>query len=124
MAGSQIAVTIARALAGWALCGATLGIGLAATTLSRSLIIHAAAAPVIFGIVSFFYFRYFAYRTPLATALIFVGVVVAMDFFVAALLIQHNLAVVRSILGTWLPFALIFAATYATGRIVRTKSPI
>jgi hypothetical protein len=118
MTNSQIAITIAHALVGWALCGATMGIGMATTTLKRALVIHAIAAPIIFGVISYVYFTRFACTTTLAAALTFVGVVIAMDFFVVALLIQRKLDMFKSIPGTWLPFGLIFAATYAVGIVL------
>jgi hypothetical protein len=40
------------AFIGWALCGATMGIGMAFTSEGNALIIHAAAAPIIFGTLS------------------------------------------------------------------------
>jgi hypothetical protein len=39
----------------------------------------------------------------------------AMDFGVVALMIQRSLDMFASILGTWLPFALIFLSTLLTG---------
>jgi hypothetical protein len=118
MTYSQIAITITHALVGWALCGATMGIGMATTMLKRALIIHAIAAPIIFGIISYVYSTQFAYTTPLVTALIFVGLVIAMDFFVVALLIQRKLDMFKSVTGTWLPFALIFSVTYDIGCLI------
>ena len=118
MTNTQIVITIAHALVGWALCGATMGIGMAVTTLRRALIIHATAAPILFGAISCVYFTHFAYATPLVTALTFVGLVIAMDFFVVALLIQRKLEMFKSIGGTWLPFALIFSATYGVGCLI------
>lgn len=118
MTNSQIAITITHALVGWALCGATMGIGMATTTLKRTLIIHAIAAPIIFGVISYVYFTHFAYTTALIAALIFIGTVIATDFLVVALLIQHKFEMFKSIAGTWLPFALIFAATFAVGCFV------
>ncbi len=119
MSIGQISITLAHALVGWGLCGATMGIGLAKTSLRRALIIHAVAAPIIFGLISAIYFTYFGYTTVLVAAVGFVAVVIAMDFFVVALLIQRELAMFRSVLGTWLPFALIFASTYLIGRLTR-----
>jgi hypothetical protein len=49
----SIAITITHGLAGWALCGATMGVGMAVTTVRLALIIHAIAAPVVFAVVSF-----------------------------------------------------------------------
>jgi hypothetical protein len=51
----------------------------------------------------------------LQTALIFVGFVITVDFLLVALVINHSLAMFASLLGTWIPFALIFASTYLTG---------
>jgi hypothetical protein len=69
-------------------------------------------------VISYLYFTHFAYTTPLIAAFIFVGVVIDMDFFVVALLIQRKLDLFRSVTATWLPFALIFVATYAVGYLV------
>jgi hypothetical protein len=114
----ELTIALAHALVGWALCGATMGISMARTSLSRALAIHAVAAPVIFAAVSLVYFTCFAYSAPLATALGFVGVVIAMDVFVVALLIQRDFAMFRSVAGTWLPFGLIFLVTYLVGLAV------
>jgi hypothetical protein len=107
-----------HALVGWGLCGATMAIGLAKTSLDRALVVHAVAAPIIFGLVSAVYFTYFAYAAPLATALGFVAVVIAVDFFVVALVIQRDVSMFRSVLGTWLPFVLIFLSTYVVGGLI------
>jgi len=61
------------------------------------------------------YFRTFNYTTPLQTALVFLVFAILMDFFVIALLVQKSFAMFASVLGTWIPFALIFASTYVTG---------
>ncbi len=115
---------IALALAGWALCFATIGIGMAVTTQNNALVAHATlapaasagvAAPLFFIGLSWLFFRRFPDAAPLATAFEFIAIVMAMDLFVVALLILHSLAMFASLLGTWIPFALIWAATYLTG---------
>jgi hypothetical protein len=93
----------------------TMGIGMAVTTLNNALIIHAIAAPIFFCQVSLIYFRRFNYTTPLQTALFFLAFVFVMDFFVVAMLISRSFEMFTSLLGTWLPFALIFTSTYLTG---------
>ncbi len=108
-------IILAHALVGWALCAATMGIGMATTSQENALVIHAVAAPVIFSIVSLVYFTRFRYTTPLLTAFIFVGFVMAVDFFVVALMINRDLGMFTSLQGTWIPFALIFSSTYLTG---------
>ena len=112
------AITLTHAFAGWALCAAAMGIGQATTTLQNALIVHAVAAPIFFTGISLLYFSKFRFTSPLATAGIFLGFVVAMDFFVVALLILHSLAMFASLLGTWIPFFLIFISTFVTGSFV------
>jgi hypothetical protein len=46
---------------------------------------------------------------------VFLAFAILMDFFVIALLVQKSFAMFASVLGTWIPFALIFASTYVTG---------
>jgi len=115
MSTRKILLILIHAFVGWALCAATMGIGMAVTTIETTLIFHAIGAPIFFGIVSWIYFHKFNYTNPLQTALIFIGFVVAMDFFVVALLINKSLEMFTSPLGTWIPFALIFVSTYLTG---------
>lgn len=111
-----------HAAVGWALCGAAMGIGLKVTTLRNALIAHAIAAPIIFVAVSFVYFSWFGATGPTVTAVIFVAVVIFLDVAVVALLIEKSFDMFRSVLGTWLPFVLIFLATWLTG-MVMTSSP-
>ena len=111
----KLVVTLGFAFVGWALCGATMGIGVAVTTEGNALIIYAVGAPIFFAVLSFIYFKKFNCTAPLQTAVIFIGFVIAVDFFVVALLIQRSFEMFTSPLGTWIPFALIFLATYLTG---------
>jgi len=106
------------AFIGWIACGATMGIGMALTTLDITLIIHAIGAPIYFIILSFLYFRKLNYTSPIVTAIIFLGLVILIDFFFVALVINRSLDMFHSFLGTWLPFILIFLATFITGELV------
>jgi hypothetical protein len=118
-----VLVVLVHAAVGWALCFATIGIGLAVTTLQPALIVHAAAAPVYFAVVSIHYFTRYRYTTPLSTALVFISFVALADFFVVAMVILRSLEMFGSPLGTWIPFALIFLSTWLTGIIVTTRRP-
>ena len=111
----RIVVILIHALIGWVLCGAIMWIGMAVTSMDNTLIMHAIGAPVVFWAIASVYFRAFSYTTPLQTALVFVSIVIFMDFFVVALLINRSMEMFASLLGTWIPFALIFASTYLTG---------
>lgn len=119
MNSRKIVTILLHAAVGWALCSATIGIGMATLPLQTALIIHAVAAPLFFAAISLFYFRRFNYTSPLQTAISFVGFVMVADFFVMALLIVKSFAMFASPLGTWIPFALIFASTYLTGLYAR-----
>jgi hypothetical protein len=104
-----------HALAIWALCGATMGIGMSVTSLDTALWIHLAAAPFFSWTVSSAYFRRYGYTSALVTALGVIGVIVFLDFFLVALVINRSLEMFRSVRGTWLPFLLIFVAAHAAG---------
>jgi hypothetical protein len=121
MFAKSIGIAVAHALVGWTLCGATMFAGMAVTTLSWALAIHAVAAPIIFAAVSWVCFRRSGTWSPLSAASAFVGVVVAMDFFVVALFIEKSFDMFRSVTGTWLPFTLIFISTWCTGLAVRRQ---
>jgi hypothetical protein len=122
MKTTKTIIILVHAFVGWALCAATMGIGMAVTSLNNALLIHAFAAPIFFAGISLVYFRKFNYTTPLQTALIFIAFVVGMDFFLVALIINRSLAMFTSLLGTWIPFGLIFTSTWLTGmRITKTR---
>jgi hypothetical protein len=118
----EILIIGIHAFVGWALCAATMGIGMAVTSEANALIIHAIGAPIFFTGVSLSYFKRYNYTSPIKTALIFVGFVIFMDFFIVSLMVLGNFEMFASLLGTWIPFSLIVASTYLTGTIVqRTK---
>lgn len=121
MKTSETAILLLHAFAGWLLCAATMGIGMALTTLDNALVVHAIAAPVFFGALSLLYFSKFNYTRPLATATVFVGFVMIVDFLVVGLLINRSLSMFSSLLGTWIPFALIFTSTLAVGLTIQHR---
>jgi hypothetical protein len=119
----KAAAILAHALIGWALCAAIMGIGMSVTTLGTTLFIHAVGAPIIFAAISLIYFSKFNHTAPLQTAIAFVSIVIFMDVFVVALFIQRSFEMFTSLLGTWIPFALIFTATLLTGLYSRSHAP-
>jgi hypothetical protein len=118
----KILIILAHAFVGWALCTATMVIGMATMSLESALIVHAIGAPIFFTAISLIYFNKFNYTSPLQTALIFVSFVIVVDFFVVALMINQSLEMFASPLGTWIPFALIFTSTYVTGLLTVRRS--
>jgi len=115
----KIIIVIIHAFVVWALCGATIAVGRSITTMGTILIIHAIVAPIFAFIVSLFYYKKFNYTTPIWTAIIFLLVVIAMDAGLVAPVFEKSYDMFRSMLGTWIPFTLIFLSTYLTGLIIR-----
>ncbi len=124
MSFRKIAIILAHAFVGWALCAATMGIGMATMPMQTTLIVHAIGAPIYFALVSLVYFTRFHYTSPLRTAVLFTAFVMLVDFFLVALVINKSLDMFASLLGTWIPFALIFTSTYLTGLVVQQQSPL
>lgn len=107
-------------LVGWALCAAaTAGLLRLASGLA-ALVIHAIVAPSIFAAVAWHYFRARGARDPLPTAIAWTSLAAALDLAVIAVAVQRSLRMFESIAGTWLPFALIFAAVWITGTVAAT----
>ena len=121
---NKILIVLAHAFVGWALCGAIIGIGFGVTSVENTLIIHAIGVPIIFAAISWVYFKWFHYTTPWQTALIFLGFAFLMDFFVVAMLVQKSFEMFASVLGTWIPFALIFASTYVVGVYLNKRAKL
>lgn len=117
-----IGIIIIHAFVGWLLCDLTMVIGMVITSLDNAIIIHAIGAPIFFGAVSFIYFKKFGFTSPFQTAIIFVSFVIAMDFFIVALLIEQSFEMFYSPLGTWIPFTLIFTSTYLVGLFRKKNS--
>lgn len=86
--------------------------------------LHAIGAPVGAVFFSRIYFNRFAFTTPLATAAIFVGASLLLDLLVVALLIEKSFDMFSSVLGVWIPQALIFSATYLTGSLMQHEGGV
>jgi hypothetical protein len=92
-----------------------MGIGMSVTTLEDTLIVHAVAAPLIFGALAAGYFHAFPKAAVVRTAAAWLAMVMLLDLFVVAGLLLGSLAMFQSPLGTWIPFALIFLSVLAVG---------
>jgi len=115
------AILVAHAVVGWAWCGAIVAVGRQLTSLETTLVIHAIGAPIGFALISLVYFKAFRFTSPLPTAVYFLLIVIALDALVVAPLFEGSYAMFASPLGTWIPFALIFGATCATGSFVAKR---
>lgn len=119
----RAAVILAHAVVGWAYCGALVGAGRRFFSMPTTLALHAIGAPVGFALISLLYYRRYAFTSPMQTAAAFLGVVVALDLFLVGPVFEKSYAMFSSVLGTWIPFALIFAVTYLVGKLTFSKSP-
>ena len=114
-------IVLGHGLVIWILCGATIGIGRSIFTMQTTLIIHAIGAPIFASLVSLLYFKKSHYTSPLQTAFIFLLFIIAMDVFLVAPVFEKSFAMFRSVLGTWIPFSLIFFATFFTGLLSEAR---
>lgn len=108
-------IIITHGFIGWLLSSTILFVAMEITTIYLSLIIHFIAAPFIFLGISKHYFKRYNYTSPFVTALILVSMVMVLDFFIVALVIQKSLVMFESVMGTWLPFLFIFLTVWLTG---------
>jgi hypothetical protein len=112
-------VLLSLGILGWAACGMVMFALLNITTIYMALIIHFIAAPFIFLAISNLYFTKCDYTTPIVTAIILTAIVMALDFFVVGLVIEHSLEMFESVMGTWLPFLFIFLTVWLRGLAIQ-----
>lgn len=115
-------IILAHAFIGWFLCAMIMAVGPALTSMQNTLIIHALAAPLIFGVLSFLYHKKFNYTSPFVTAVIFTLFVIFVDVLLVAAVILKDFAMFKSFIGTWLPFLLIFLASWVVGESIRNRA--
>ena len=115
-------VLLVHAFVIWFGCGLTVAVGRGVLGLDTTLWLHAIIAPTLAVFVSLVYFNRFHASPPLVVATFFVSFIIIMDATVVALVFEKSYAMFGSILGTWLPFLLIFVATYLTGILVRERT--
>lgn len=105
-------VLVVHALVGWAVCGMTVALGREVLSMQSTLILHAVVAPLAFWVLAWRYALWFPKGSPVEVSATMLGVVVGLDAFVVAPLLERSYAMFRSVLGTWIPFALILASSY------------
>jgi len=108
-------VFLLHALAGWIGCGAVMAVGMRLLSLQDALLVHLFAAPLIFALISLSYHKKAPSAHPLPVAAGFTVIVMAMDFFLVAMVIQKSFEMFRSTMGTWVPFGTIFISSWMTG---------
>jgi hypothetical protein len=118
---TKIIIVLIHAFIVWALCGATIAVGRSVTTMGTTLIIHAILAPIFAFVISLVYYKKFNYTSPILTAFIFLLFVFALDAGLVAPVFEKSYDMFKSVLGTWIPFTLIFLSTYVNGLIIKRK---
>ena len=112
-------ILLGFAFVGWAFCAAIMGGLPPLVGMDAALVVHLIAGPLGFAGLAFAYHRRFAHYSPLTVAGFFIGFVIAVDFLLVALVILGSLAMFRSAIGTWIPFALLFLSSWSAGAMVR-----
>jgi hypothetical protein len=105
----------AHGVVGWVICGSTIAIGRQFLSMTSTLIVHAIVAPIVFALLAMHFFSRHPNAPPLRTSLTLVGVVIGLDAFVVAPVIERSYAMFTSPLGTWIPFASIWLASFIVG---------
>jgi|GEM_PF-159242 len=108
----------AYGLVGWAICAVVMAVLLRLVPAGWAMGLHALAAPLVFAGVSWRYFRTYGARDPLPTAIAFTAIVAALDAGIVAGMVLGDFSMFARLAGIWLPFLLIFAASWATGQIM------
>jgi menaquinone-dependent protoporphyrinogen oxidase len=112
---------LAYGFVGWALCAALMAVLLQTVSTPAAIAIHAVAVPLIFTGIAIGYFRARGARDPLPTAIAFTAIVAALD--TVAGLVLRDFAIFSSFAGTWLPFGLVYLATWVTGLTISMMPP-
>ena len=115
MNAKESLILLIHAIVIYFVCFAVMSISMATLDIDSALIAHAAAAPFVSAIFSYIYYKRFNYSSPIVTAVVIVATVIALDFFLTATIILQDYAMFYSLIGTWIPFALIFTAALLVG---------
>ena len=110
-----------HAFVAWVLCGAIVIVGRQIWSIETTLIVHALGVPIVFVVVSWIYFTYFRFTTPIQTAAIFTLSAITLDAVIVATFIEGSFEMFTSFIGTWLPFGLMFLTTYLVGTAVLNR---
>jgi hypothetical protein len=106
---------VVAAIVIWALCGAVMGFGRRLIGLDATLRLHLIMAPVFSFCVTLVLGRLAPAPDSLLRAIVITAVVIVLDAAIVAPFIEKSYAMFRSLIGTWIPFVLIFLASWAAG---------
>jgi hypothetical protein len=101
----------------WMLCGAVMGFGRRLIGLDATLRLHLIMAPVFSFCVTLVLSRLAPAPDSLLRAIVITAVVIVLDATIVAPFMEKSYAMFRSLIGTWIPFVLIFLGSLAAGLI-------
>ena len=105
------------ALALWAACGAVIGIGRKLWSIDTTLRVHLVAAPILAFLAATAHRAVAPEFDPLGRAVAMTILPMLLGALVVAPFFERSFAMFRSVIGTWLPFAAMFAASWAAGLV-------
>jgi len=121
--GIAVGPALGWAAAGWAACGITFAIGRAAFGVPAAIAIHLVAAPFIGAAATRLLWRQACPPGVAATAVTMAGTAALLDAVLVAPFLERSYAMFASPAGTWIPLALILAASAATAaRLARRRA--
>jgi hypothetical protein len=120
---NRFLVLLLYALVGCALCGAVMAFASALVPIQTAMLIHAAAIPLIFGVLTLGYYSRQRYFDPFVVGFTFVAVALFMDVIVVAYFVLGSFEMFQSLLGVWIPLGLIFFSTYLAGLYATRRIP-
>ncbi len=120
---SRIAVgpALRWAVVGWIACGLTFVLARAMFGVNAAVVIHLLAAPVIGATVTLLLWNHPRHPGVAGTAATLAGTAALLDAIVVAPFLERSFAMFASLAGTWIPLALIFAASAATAALRRAE---
>lgn len=119
----ELSIAFAFAVAVWANCGAIMGIGPLFLSMETTLVVHAIGGPLGAAIATLFYYRFFGELAPLNLAALFVATALFLDAALVSPVFVGDYGMFASTVGLWIPMALIFGVTWATGSLLARRRP-
>lgn len=101
----------------WGACGGVMSMGRRLWTLDTALRVHLIVAPIIAFLVATLHKVLVPSFDTTLRAAVMTGLVIVLDAALVAPIFERSYAMFRSIIGTWLPFAAIFLASWAAGAV-------
>ena len=116
--GVAVGPTLRWSVAAWIACGLVFALARATWSVDAAVAIHLVAAPLIGATAARFIWTHSGHPGVLATAATVAGTMAVLDAIVVAPFLERSFAMFASPLGTWIPLALILAASAATAALL------